>query len=132
MTERQLRRLADRWAPRLGLDGWTIDITIGTSELGAGDSAMCRPAAYYRRARIQVAPDALERGQGAPTWEHLVVHELLHIATRDIRQAALEYLDGQVAPAAHEVYELAFERALEGEVDRLAGALVAAFAGRSV
>lgn len=126
VTQSNLERLVARWKPRLGLDGWRIHVLISAAALEEEDSAAeVQPADHYRRARIVVAPDALDR-PASTDLEELVVHELLHLATRDIRQTALE-LQGQVHRDAFAMYELAFERSLEGEIDRLAIALVAAF-----
>lgn len=126
LTQGNLERLVATWKPRLGLDGWRIAVEISADALEDSTSAAeVQPADYYRRARIIVAPDALERPHSTDL-EELVVHELLHLATRDIRQTALE-LEEQVHPHVHQTHELAFQRALEGEVDRLAIALVAAF-----
>lgn len=121
MTEAQLRRLAKRWAPRLGLDGWQIHVQIGGLE-DAENYAETHTSSDYRRATIRFGRTAADHPAGL---EVLVVHELLHVATRDIRNTGLFGLEDEVHPAAQRVHDRAFRHLLEQEVDRLAVALVA-------
>ena len=59
--------------------------------------------------------------------ESSLVHELLHLHTRDMRAVVRDDLDGQVHRDVYAVLEASMGRAEEQCVDRLAEALVAAF-----
>lgn len=138
-TEAELRKLIRRWAPRLGLADWRIDVIIGELE---GDNAEVRQHEHEYREAVIVFPPwfvglaEYPDGQLRPRdhWapgdaEATVVHELLHLATKPIARA-LALMDGQIHPHTEAVLEGAVTAAEERVVDNLARALVAAWRTR--
>jgi len=139
VTEARLRELFEVWRSRLGLEGWRVVLEVG----GVSDPTSymeCTRSPFYERAAIHVQPWMVEQGE-APgevmfRGPHLtddfvessLVHELLHLHLRDLRAVVREDLDGQLHPDAFHHVERAAERAEEQAVDRLAEALVRAFA----
>ena len=137
MTFEELNQFLFIWKARLGLSDWRIELILG----GCSDETTymeVEHSTFYERAVIHVNPWLL--GQG-PTPEYVLmkealtddfievslVHELLHMHTRNIRVVVREDLFGVVSRELHEQLKNAMERADEQMVDRLAEALVKAF-----
>ena len=138
MTEKQLRDLLDVWKGRLGLGRWLLVLELG----GCGDATAymeVNRSASYERAVINAQPWLLGVGEVPEgvmiRGEHLtdefveacLVHELLHLHTRDMCAIVRDDCDGLVHPDAYRQLDLAMHRAEEQCVDRLAVALVQAF-----
>lgn len=139
MTEKQLRDLLDVWKGRLALDRWLLVLEVGACSDATAYMEVIRSTSY-ERAVIHVQPWLL--GDGEPPegvvirGEHLsdefveasLVHELLHLHTRDMCAIVRDDCDGLVHPDAYRQLDCAMGRAEEQCVDRLAVALVKAFA----
>lgn len=139
MTEPQLWELLEVWKARLGLERWLVILEVG----GADDDSCymeTHRSTTYERAVIRVQPWLLGKGEAPPRTmirgahltdafvESSLVHELLHLHTRDMRAIVRDDLDGQVHRDVYTVLEAGMARAEEQCVDRLAEALTRAFA----
>lgn len=143
MTEKQLRGLLATWQQRLGLGDWRIVLKVGTVEDESAYMETQRSVSY-QRAVIHCQPWLLNGdGNAAPESvmirgndlsedfvESSLVHELLHLHTRDMRAVVRDDLDGQVHRDVYSVLEASMARAEEQCVDRLAEALVRSFNAR--
>ena len=139
MTEAELRRLLRAWQKRLGLDHWSLVMHVGGGELEADDMMNVHRSPTYERAAIYVQPWLVGRGEPPPDVfyvafgkpdsyiETSLVHELLHLAFRDLRAITRSDLDGYLHRDVYDQVEKAAERAEEQAVDRLAEALVRAW-----
>lgn len=138
MTKTELYHLFKLWQHRLGLDMWHIDVLVAPCE---------DPEAYmeverstdYQRARITVNPWMLGEGTVPKvallpltdeTVEESIVHELLHILTRDFVIIVKYDLDEMLHRDVHKVFETTMTRTDERFVDGLAVALCRAFRER--
>lgn len=136
MTEAKLRRLVQTWAARVGLDRWRIDVQIGGLREETSLAEVERSSAYQRGV-IRFAPWLIghgERPEEVLAIEHtddfvasIVLHELLHLWTRDLRAIVKDDVREQVHPDAAAALDSAAERAEEQLVDGLAEALVRAW-----
>lgn len=133
MTEPRLQQLLAEWTRRLGLERWEIDLRVEPCECETAYMEVER-SFLYERATIAVAPWLMGQGdwpadcmrRASPHHvEETLVHELLHLHTRDIMRAGRE-ADGQMHRDAYTIYEQRLEDAEEQLVDRLAVALVRA------
>ena len=139
MNEKRLRELLTTWQRRLRLDDWRILLHVGGVE--DADAYMeTRRSTTYQRGVIYCQPWLLGKGTPGDVMisgqdmtddfvEASLVHELLHLHTRDMRAIVRDDLDGQVHRDVYTVLEAAMARAEEQCVDRLAEALVRAFSG---
>lgn len=139
VDEPRLHELLGVWSERLGLQNWRIALRVGGLDDESSSMEVAR-STTYERAVIHVAPwllglapvpeDALfgEDARRDEWVEASLVHELLHLYTRDIRAVVRDDLCGQLSRDAYALAEAAIARAEEQCVDRLAEALVRAFA----
>lgn len=137
MTYQELGHLLVLWQQRLGLLGWRIEMTLG----GCDDTTAymeIEHSTFYERALIHVNPWLIGTGeipQDVLMREYLtndfievsLVHELLHLHTRNLRAIVYHDLDGVVSREVHEQLKNTTRRADEQTVDRLAEALTKAF-----
>lgn len=137
MTFYDLSKLLVIWKSRLGIADWRILLILGGCEDETGYMEI-EHSIYYERAIIHVNPwfvgqgdvpkDALMREALTDDFiESSLVHELLHLYTRNIRAVVRQDLNGVVNRDLHEQLKNAMERADEQMVDKLAEALVRAF-----
>lgn len=110
------QELVAAWQQRLGLERWKIDVKIAEEPMEA--FAECNPSSQYEFATITFSP-SLDPTQIDAT----VVHELLHILTKDIDQL-VEDARAQLHPQASFQVEKRYDHALESFVDRLAQRIV--------
>ena len=132
------------WKQRLGLGRWTIAVKFEPQNIigndGGGSAAQCHRHDQYDRAVISFSPfltgdgdwpECLEQTIWSDDTEHfmecIVVHELLHCVMRDIMTAS-EHVDFEIAGPSKRIWDSAWKVAEEQTVDRLAHALVDAFA----
>lgn len=138
MTEKGLRVLLEVWKKRLGLDGWRILLHVGGVEAEHAYMETSRSVSYERGVIYcqpwlfgdgEAPKDVMIRGDDLTDdfIESSLVHELLHLHTRDMRAVVREDLDGQVLRDVYTVLNAAMERAEEQCVDRISEALVRAF-----
>lgn len=137
MTFEHLIQLCTLWQQRLGLNDWRIVMTLG----GCSDETAymeIEHSIFYERALIHVNPwlvgqmaipsDVLMREALTDDCiEVSLVHELLHLHTRNLRAIVRQDLFGVISRELHEQLKNAMERADEQTVDRLAEALTKAF-----
>lgn len=132
MTEAELHALFDYWREALGLDRWQLELEPGGCD---ADSYMeCDRSVLYERGRVRYQPWLLGEGDVPEELNYVpiddafieasLVHELLHLQTRDMTRVVYGDLDGFLHRDVHSQLEKAFGRAEEQCVDRLAGALV--------
>lgn len=137
MTFDDLSQLLTLWQRRLGLVDWRIVMLLGGCE---DESAYMEVehSTCYERAVIHVNPwlvgegeipkDVLMRDALTDDFiESSLVHELLHLHTRNLRVIVRDDLCDIVSRDVHEQVKNAMSRADEQLVDRLAEALTKAF-----
>lgn len=137
MTFEDLTKLLDIWKIRLGLSDWRIILTLG----GCEDETAYMEVEHsitYQRAVIHINPwfigvgevpkDVLMRDFLTDDFvESSLVHELLHLHTRNLRIIIRNDLEGVVGRETYEQMKNSMGRADEQLVDQLAEALVKAF-----
>lgn len=124
-TKKWVEARLREWVTRLGLDHWAITLDWDTPS-DDGTYAQCWRSNDYDKATVYVCPGWREMER--PALEATIVHELLHLAVRDMSRAhdfLLEAVEDN--PAAHNIAVAAWKRSEEGCVDRMANALAAAF-----
>lgn len=138
MTFGELSNLLPVWKERLGLSNWRI-IMILDSELDDKTAYMeVEHSMMYERAVIHVNPWFVDIGEipkEVLMRDHItddfvessLVHELLHLITRDLRVIARDDISDIVSMDTYRQLNNAMSRADEHAVDRLAEALVRAF-----
>lgn len=135
MSPNMLTALFGEWQSRLGLDDWDINIRYEEPE-GATAVMECHRDRQYQQAVIYVHPDVFTadaKWRTGPTFddfffEKSVVHELLHCSMRDIRYVE-DMFEGKLQPDLASAVEIAYTRAEESTVDKLACALVRSWNG---
>lgn len=137
MTFEHLEKLLDIWKPRLGLNTWRIVMNLG----GIADKSCymeVEHSMYYERAVIHVNPwfvgigpipeDAIMHQAITDDFvESSLVHELLHLHTRNLRVIVRDDLEDILSLDTYRQVNISMRRADEQMVDRLAEALVRAF-----
>lgn len=137
MTFEHLSVLLDTWKIRLGLSDWRINLIKG----GCEDEYVymdVEHSIFYQRAEIRVNPwllgegevpkDVLMRDSLTDDFiESSLVHELLHLHTRNLRSIVRNDLVGVLHRDLLEQLNHTMERADEQSVDKLAEALTKAF-----
>lgn len=115
------------WARRLGVDRWELELHLDDP---AGWASLHKPedtdASVHRSRDYDTATFWLDPGWRewpARKLEATIVHELLHLATRDMEHV-LDLLDGMVHRDVENVIAEAYRHAVEGAIDRLSYRLV--------
>ena len=138
MSPAKLEALVPVWQERLGLAHWTIIVEVDGRHIAEdGDDVAMRIFRHqrYDDAVLEVAPWMVGDGQPPDVIEaamlddrlveQKLVHELLHLCSRDLANIIEDDLDGFLQRDAHELVRLGAVRAEEAMVDRLAKTLVA-------
>jgi hypothetical protein len=120
MTEKQLGRIVWTWQKRLGLATWDLKLNFVDPCNSDADATTWR-SNTYERAEIRFGDDW-------KTWTKafsnvIVVHELVHLLTRDVEESMKPALEGLHAEAAKQI-DKQQDREIESLVDRLAYRLV--------
>lgn len=142
MDRGQIIEVLTAWQHRLGLNGWTIAVTWPDKnpEVNGHPCHMkILSSTFYMRATLEVGltsldvesmPDCIEKdviANGIMTHDHYVevslVHELLHLALRDIMRTA-ELVDQEIHPNVRTLLEDTRQRSEEATVEAIAQALV--------
>lgn len=115
MTRKKIERLVRTWQSRLGLDSWDI-ILDWTNPSPSENDADCWRSDDYDRAKLRFNADFSK-------WtdifaERIVIHELLHVITRDIDRVIAD-LDGEIHRDVFTQTNRRYEHEIEGLVDRL-------------
>jgi hypothetical protein len=124
LTRDELAHIVEAWQHRLQLDHWSIQVDWDTAAED-GCTAQIKPWHVYDYATIRLSHSP---EKGWTTWPRLianrnVVHELLHLALRDVEYA---HATGELVMAANvwKLFDVAVENASEAAIDRLATVLV--------
>ncbi len=122
MTLSDVSELVAGWQEPLGLTTWDLTIELVASP-GDNDEALaaCLTDGPYERATLQFA-DAL-LNQTPQRVEEAVVHELLHLTSRDL-SSAIQDAEEQLGPVAGPMFHNRTLHELEGIVDKVATLLV--------
>ena len=135
MTAKQLEGLVRLWQGRLGLEAWDLEVEI--ARVSEGARAETFRSTTYQEAHVRFAPWVIGQGERPSEdsgtspldfttperLERLVVHELLHLVTRDVRGVIAD-LEGDLHRDVYAKVEERWQFAEEQAVDRLAAALV--------
>lgn len=121
MNEDSLRVIVSEWQKRLDLESWRITLKFHDKDADEGVEAMTSSAPHCDEATITFYNWTDWGGRKAA---EIVVHELLHIAHRDV-ESVLDLLDGQLHRDVYGVIDTAFRHAVEVFVDKQARLLVA-------
>ena len=120
MTKREIERLVSDWQKRLKLEHWSIKVDWSRSP---------REDAYattHRRIKYDIAEiyfDSEYRTWSKDFAEQLVVHELLHLTTRDLDQVIGD-LEDLLRLESFKLVEKRYDHEIEGVVDRFATIVV--------
>lgn len=120
MTRADIEEIALTWRERLNLAHWTIRFSY-PAEIEGDPLAETIGHDDYDHAEIRFSPSF-------PSWTReyantVVVHELMHLVTRDLARAC-ESLDELLSAGARSLFKSWFDHELEGVVDRTAALLV--------
>jgi len=121
MTREVIDELVRQWVPRLRLTHWELRVDWD-KPADEGDEANISPHDSYDLAVLRFTTKF-------PKWpryyaEQVVVHELLHLVTRDLEQVAAATRD-TMPSSARQLAESAFEHEIEGVIDRVAACFAA-------
>lgn len=126
MTRAGIENLVNLWIPRLGLSHWQIEVVWERRKddppFAPGDDAFTWRARDYEEARMYFDEEKMD-GWDLKQASVMVVHELLHLVTRDV-EFILDQIEGQVRSDMYEVLELSHRHAVEHAIDRLAQRIV--------
>ena len=121
LAEKQVRRIIDRWAPRLGLRDWQWLIEIvdapDVTDTGA-------PAEVGRDTYVHTAAVRIIAGATANQSEEYILHEMLHCVLHPMWSAAViaaEELDEQAARVARAHISVGEELAVQALTRALLG-----------
>lgn len=120
MTEARLTRIVRVWVKRLNLSGWAVSINFDEPASSDADATTWRSNSYDR-AQIRVAPEW--RTWSPETANRLMVHELLHLCTRDIDRVVAS-VEPELMPQAWKLLDDRYDHEIEGLVDRLSTVFV--------
>jgi hypothetical protein len=120
MTRSAVERAVRVWQRRLGLDGWDVEVEWDEPSEDGSDASTWRSASYDRA--------TMKFAEGWPKWSReftnrVVVHELLHLVSRDLDEVVND-LEGQLHRDAFTLVDRRYLHEIEGLVDRLAYRLV--------
>lgn len=123
MTSDWLEECVARWVPRLGLTHWAIefdwDRPVPPEE---NTEAMVERTDSYDVATMRFSAKYLTWTAAWAEW--VVVHELIHLVTRDLEHAA-EAAQELLPKKARKLAAAHFHHEVEGVIDRLAAVLLA-------
>lgn len=122
MTEASLLDIIERWQKRLKLDSFSISAAFDDATLDEASDACVNISADYDRAWIKFNPDSWSQWDRQRANE-VVVHELLHVMTRDIDEstkAVMNLVRGDTWALAHSRHD----HELENFVDSMALRLI--------
>lgn len=131
MTRAELERAVRAWQRLLGLEHWQIDVVWDASRFDNEDvddnSAPVRQAFTWRPrdydfARLYLNP-ATCHDWPARDAHAVIVHELLHLATREV-EWILDLVEGQLHRDVDELVHRTLRHVVEGFVDRIANRIV--------
>ena len=114
MTQKQVERIVWEWQKRLGLATWDLRINFAEPCHEEADATMTR-SNTYERGELRLDKDW---GKWSKPWANqIIVHELVHLLTRDIEES---FKPAEPSPVVSKLQD----RAVEQFVDKLAYRLV--------
>lgn len=121
LKKSDIEKMVRVWQARMRLTHWTIKIDWDTLLDEGFRSGECEVSKRYDVATIRF-------GAGFPTWDRVfanqtVVHELLHVAGRDLDES-VNAIDSQLSKRLFELFYERFEHENEGVIERTACVLV--------
>jgi len=125
MTKGKVERLVRDWQKRLKLDHW--DVKVDWSRSPREDCY----ATTFRRNQYDIAElcfDSEYKTWASDFTEKLIVHELLHLLTRDLDRVVND-LEEVMHLETFRLLDKRYEHEIEGVVDRLASCFVEAVNG---
>lgn len=123
MTNTRIKELVEAWKARLGLGDWRVDVKF-VDEAGDVEAiAQVQPSKHFDDATLIFYRDELAKLKSDYEVEVTIVHELLHLAHRDV-EAITDLLDGQVHRDVETVLVESFRHSTEQFVDRMARVLI--------
>lgn len=120
LTAAYLRKTVAVWQRRLGLQTWDLVVNLGDPCSQDADASTWR-SNTYERAEMKFDPGW--RSWSAVFLNRIVVHELMHLVTRDIDELVKDAED-QMHRDAGSMLRRRYDHEIEGLVDRLAFRLV--------
>jgi hypothetical protein len=121
LTRGEIERIVAVWQDRMRLGHWQVDVDWSKPPEIEDTLANCSAHGPYDFAKIRFSPEY-------PTWERrfanlVVVHELMHLVTRDLEYAA-EAGEQAMPTAARPLFKSRIEHEVEAVVDKAATVLV--------
>ena len=120
MTRAKIIKLVGHWQEFLGLNHWLVAVDFETPPTDGADACIWRFHSYDG-ATLYLEEDW--KSWDDPRANQLIVHELLHLLTRDLERA-WDSVEGHVDPGVWKALDNRFDHELEGAIERLAGRLV--------
>jgi hypothetical protein len=122
VTKREVQEIVTLWTRRLGLERWEITIDWTENAQPGADSTVW-VSQSYETATLYVAHPAWRTWTRAEAEGH-VVHELVHLLTRDFDEIE-RMITEQLPPAVDKVIHTAFGHRREAMVELIARRFVA-------
>jgi hypothetical protein len=120
ITRKQVERTLRVWQTRLGLQTWDIKIDW---EKSAGDDINASTYRLNTYDRATLCFDTAYVNWSKEFLNQTVVHELLHLVTRDLDRVFADF-EISAHPEAYRVLDKRYDHEIEGVVDRLANRIV--------
>lgn len=124
MTERQLERIVRVWQKRLGLQAWDVKLSfVPTSYCSCSDDADATTWRQNDYDRAVIFPNAKWASWDDDYLNRLIVHELMHLVTRDLDRV-IASVEEQIHADAWRMIDKRYDHEIEGVVDRIANRFV--------
>ena len=124
MTEKQLEKVVRLWQKRLGLQDWDISLSFVPLPFcrceDDADATTWRQNSYDRAV---IFPNADWKSKSDDALNRLMVHELLHLVTRDLDRVVAS-VEEQLHADAWRAVNTRYDHEIEGVVERLANRFV--------
>lgn len=124
MTKKQLERMTRIWQTRLGLQAWDVRLSFAPTAFARceddADATTWRQNDYDR---ALIFPHSDWASWDDDRLNRLIVHELLHLVTRDLDRV-IASVEEQIHADAWRMIDKRYDHEIEGVVDRLANRFV--------
>jgi len=120
LTREQIDEIVEAWQEALGLGTWHLKVDWDKPSGEDADATTWR-SNQYDRATMHFSKDHVDWDADFANW--IVVHELLHLVTREVDEMLKDVYDQLHRDVATQV-ERRYEQTIEGIVDRLARRIV--------
>ena len=124
MTRKQFEAILRGWQKRLGLERWDLRIDWDKPTSEDADASTWR-SNDYDSAILYLDPDwaSWEKSRGRDFVNRIIVHELLHLAIRDV-DSVVDSLESHLHRDVFAVTEHRYKHEYEGFVDRMSYRIV--------